>query len=137
MAGGRRVNRVALDEAVRFAPNDWSSVEIQLLECSAQGFRAACDLSLRPGSPVTVEMPTLGWLRAYVTWCGAGEIAATFGEPIDLAALRCLSLNREVVLARLLRERAAAHKAGKEGEERDLRGAILRGLPVHTLDSRG
>jgi len=129
--------RVALDEAVRFAPNDWSSVEIRLLECSAEGFRAACDLRLRIGSPVSVEMPTLGWLRGYVTWCRAGEIAAVFEEPIDLADLRCLSLNREVVLARLLRERAAAHAAGRDGEERDLRGAILRGLPVRSLDNQG
>ena len=133
----RRGKRVALDEAVRLAPNDWSSVEIQLLECSADGFRAACDLRLRVGSAISVEMPTLGWLRAYVTWCGAGEIAAVFGEPIDLADLRCPSLNREVVLARLLRERAAAHAAGRDGEERDLRGAILRGLPVRSLESSG
>ena len=134
---GRRGKRLALDEAVRFAPNDWSSVEIQLLECSAEGFRATCDLRLRVGSPVSVEMPSLGWLRAYVTWCGAGEIAATFGEPIDLARLGCLSLNREVVLARLLRERAAAHAAGKDCEERDLRSAILRGLPVRTVENPG
>jgi hypothetical protein len=134
---GRRAKKVALDEAVRLAPNDWSSVEIQLLECSAQGFRAACDLRLRVGAPVTVEMPSLGWVRAHVTWCSGGEVAATFGEPIDVAKLGCLSLNREVVLARLLRERAAAHVAGKECEERDLRGAILRGLPVRTLDNPG
>lgn len=133
----RRGRRVALDEAVRFAPNDWSSAEIQLLECSAEGFRAACDLRVRVGSPVTVEMPSLGWLRAYVSWCGAGEIAATFEEPIDLAQLRCPSLNREIVLARLLRERAAAYAAGREGEERDLRGAILRALPLRSLDQAG
>jgi hypothetical protein len=81
-----------------------------------------------------VELPSLGWVRACITWRRPGEFAATFGEPIDLAAMRCLPLNREAVLARLLTERAAAHSAGKKAEERALRADILRGLPLRSLD---
>ena len=130
----KRQKRLALDESVRLAPNDWSSLEIRLLECSAMGFRAAGELRIRVGAWVSVELPSLGWVRACVTWRRAGEFAAAFAEPIDLAAMRCLSLNRETVLARLLAERAAAHAAGKQAEERALRADILRGLPVRSPD---
>ncbi len=129
-----RQRRLALDESARFAPNDWSSVEIRLLECTETGFRAAADLHLRVGAWVNVELPSVGWVRACVTWRRAGEFAATFAEPIDLARINCLSLNREAVLARLLGERAAAHAAGRHAEERALRGEILRGLPFRSLD---
>ena len=130
----KRQKRLALDEAARLAPNDWSKVEIRLVECTATGFRAEGDIHLRVGASVTIELPALGWVRAYVTWRRAGEFAATFAAPIDLTQVRCLTLNREAVLARLLGERAAAHTAGRHAEERALRGAILRGLPVRWLD---
>ena len=133
MASGRQ-KRLVLDEAARLAPNDWSSVEIRLLECTATGFRAASDLNLRVGAWVTVEIPGHGAVRASVTWRRPGEFAATFAEPIDLARMRCLSQNREAVLARLLGERAAARAAGRHAEERALRGEILRGLPFRSLD---
>jgi hypothetical protein len=130
----RGQKRLALDEAARLAPNDWSSVEIRLLECTATGFRADGDIQLRVGAAVSVEIPGPGWVRAYVTWRRSGEFAATFAEPIDLTGVRCLSLNREAMVARLLRERADAHAAGRHAEERELRGEILRGLPLRSLD---
>ena len=132
--GARRQSKLALNEPVRLAPNDWSSIEIRLLECTATGFRAAGDLRTRVNAPVSVELPVLGWVRASITWCRAGEFVATFAEPIDLTAMRGLSLNREAVLARLLDERAAAHAAGRHDEERALRGDILHSLPVRSLD---
>ena len=130
----KRQKRLALDESARLAPNDWSNVEIRLLECTATGFRAAGDVYLRLGAAISVEIPGPGWVRAYVAWRRSGEFAATFAEPIDLAAVRCLSLNREAVVARLLRERADAHAAGRHEQERALRGEILRGLPLRSLD---
>lgn len=131
-ARGRR--RLALDEPVRFAPNEWSSAEIRLLECTATGFRAASDLHLRVGTWVSVELPALGWVRATISWRRSGEFAAIFAEPIDLASMPCMTVNPEAVLARLLGERAAAHKAGRQAEERALRGEILRTLPLRPLD---
>jgi hypothetical protein len=122
--------RLALDEEARLAPNDWSSVEVRLLECSESCFRAACDVSLRLHAPVTLEVPGIGPVRAYVAWRRAGEFVATFEEPIDLARAKFMSLNQEVVLARLLSERARAHAAGREAEERALRARIRNGLPV-------
>jgi len=129
-----RKKRLALDEAARLAPNEWSSVEIRLLECTETGFRAGANLHLRVGASVTIEIPTLGWVRAWVTWCKPGEFAARFADSIDLDQVKCLTLNREAVLARLLRERAAARAAGRDAEEKALRGEILRGLPMRPLD---
>jgi hypothetical protein len=126
-------NRLALDEDARLAPNDWSSVEVRLLECSETGFRAACDVTLRLHAPVTLEVPGIGPVRAYVAWRRAGEFVAKFEEPIELARAKFMSLKQEVVLARLLSERARAHAAGLDAEERALRAKIRTGLPVRRV----
>jgi hypothetical protein len=130
---GPREKRLALDEAARLAPNEWSEVEVRLLECSARGFRAACGASARVGARISLEIDGIGWVAAYVAWCRPGQFVATFEQPIDLARARFMALNREAVLARLLTERAAAHAAGKDEEERDLRSRILDGLPVRRI----
>ena len=122
--------RLALDEPARLAPNDWSNVEIRMLECTAAGFRASCDLNIKRCSIVTLEVPGIGSVRAYVTWRRGDQFAATFFEPIDLSKVRFMPLNGEIVLARLLRERAKAHAAGRSEEERDLRRRITRILPM-------
>jgi len=133
MAEGRQ-SRVALDERARLAPNEWSSVEVRLLECTATGFRAAANIQLRIGTSVTIELAALGPIRAWITWRKADEFAARFAKPIDLAQVRWPSLNRVAILARLLGERAAAHSAGRDVEERELRTEILRSLPIQSAD---
>jgi hypothetical protein len=127
-----REQRLVLDEAARLAPNDWSSVEIRILELTATGFRAVGDVILRKGALVTLEIPGIGPAAAFVAWRRGGQFAAAFAEPIDLAGAGFTPLNREIVLARLLGERAAAHAAGRGEEERGLRRRILRALPVRT-----
>jgi hypothetical protein len=131
--GAGKEKRLALDEDARLAPNDWSSVEVRLLECSETGFRAACDVTLRLHAPVTLEVPGIGAVRAYVAWRRAGEFVAKFEEPIELARAKFMSLKQEVVLARLLSERARAHAAGRDAEERALRAKIRTGLPVRRV----
>ena len=126
----RLENRLALDEPARLAPNDWSNVEIRMLECTATGFRASCDLNIKRCSIVTLEVPGIGLVRAYVTWRRGDQFAATFFEPVDLSKVRFMPLNGEIMLARLLRERAKAHAAGRSEEERDLRGRIRQILPM-------
>lgn len=125
--------RLALDEGVRLSPNDWSSIEVRLLECSQTSFRATCDVALRLHAMVTLEIPGLGPARAFVAWRRDGEFVANFEMPIDLERARFLSLNQEAVLARLLNERARAQRAGRADEEQALRAKIRAGLPVRRL----
>lgn len=127
-----REKRLSLDEEARLAPNDWSSVQVHMLECTERGFRATCNVMVRVGSAVTLEVPGLGPVGAYVTWSRTDQFAATFAEPIDLSRAKFMSLNREVVLARLLEERATAQVSGRTDEERSLRLRILNGLPVRS-----
>lgn len=129
----RSERRLALDETARLAPNEWSNVEIRLLECTARDFRAAAPVTVRAGGPVMLEIPGIGWVRAYVSWQGGDQFTALFAEPIDLARAGFMSVNREAVLARLLTERAAAHAAGNDTEERDLRMRIRENLPVRRI----
>ena len=132
-AAGRQ-RRLALDEEARLAPNEWSSVEVRMLECSEQGFRAGCDISIPVGASVRLDVPGLGPVLAYVSWRRTGQFAATFAEPIDLSRARFMALNQEAVLARLLTERARAHATGRDAEERTLRERILTSLPIRTVE---
>ena len=133
---GQQPDRLALDEPARLAPNDWSSVEIRMLECTADFFRAACDIVIRPGSVVTLDVPGVGPARAHVTWRRGTQFAAYFDEPVELARAGFMAVNGEAILARLLKERAKAHAAGRDQEERDLRGRIREILPMKTISSR-
>lgn len=123
-------DRVALDEPARLAPNDWSSTEVRLLECSSRTFRASCDIAMRIGAWVTLEVPGLGPVKAQISWRRRDQFAAIFAEPLDLARARFMPLNGEVVLARLLKERASAHRKGQAGEEKALRARIAEILPM-------
>jgi hypothetical protein len=130
---GRIERRLALDETARLAPNEWSSVEIRLLECTARDFRGVAPAMVRAGGAVMLEVPGVGWVRAYVSWQRGGQFTALFAEPLDLARAGFMSVNREAVLARLLTERATAHEAGNDQEERDLRMRIRENLPIRRI----
>jgi hypothetical protein len=130
---GRSERRLALDQSARLAPNDWSSLDIRMLECTARDFRAATFATVRVGASVMIEVPGIGWVRAYVSWQRGGQFTGVFAVPIDLARARLMSVNREAVLARLLAERAAAHAEGKDSEERDLRMRIRENLPIRRI----
>jgi hypothetical protein len=122
--------RLALDEPATLHPNDWSSLEVLLLECSETGFRAACEASVRIGTLVTLEIAGLGPVRAHVAWCRSGQLVGRFCEPLDLDRARFLSINESAMLARLLKERSAAYLSGRADEESRLRRRIRNALPV-------
>ena len=126
----RKAERIALDEPVRLDPNDWSSVEVHLLDCSESGFRARCDVRIAPGFLVNLEIPGIGRSQAYVIWCRGGEIGGKFVVPLDLAGAAFKPIGEEKMLARLLVQRARAHKSGRFDQEQQLRDAIARTLPI-------
>ena len=122
--------RLDVEEVVRLRPNDWSSMEVVLLECSATDFVASCEARLRPGYVVTLEVPKVGPKPAHVQWCRGGRFGATFWEPLDLNKAGFRWVRREAVLARLLQERAAADAAGRHDLELKLRLRIRNTLPI-------
>lgn len=124
---------LALEEPVRLHPNDWSSAEAVLLECSEIRFRARCEALVRVGCVVALEVPGIGAVKANVTWRRGHEFAATFATPIDLARASLFPVNREILLARLLKERAVAHATGSVQGEQALRVRIRDGLPLRRL----
>jgi hypothetical protein len=126
----RRVERVAVDEATRLKPNDWSSTEVRMVDLSPLGFRASCEARISPGSCVSLDIPGIGEVLAQVEWRRDAEFGARFITPIELAACRWRFAQRRGALARLLVERAAARRAGRGEAERQLRRRILSSLPV-------
>ena len=126
----RRAERVTLDAATRLRPNDWSSLEVRMIDLSASGFRATCEARLQRGGCVTLDVAGIGSVDAQVEWQRGDMFGARFIDPIDLEQCTWTPTERESILARLLIERAAARQAGRLEAERRLRRQILNTLPI-------
>ena len=126
----RRAERMPLDESTRLRPNEWSSLEIRMIDLSSCGFRANCEARLRPGSCVSLDIPGVGAIDAQVEWQRGDMLGARFYQPIDVERCTWTARERVSVLARLLIERAAAAQAGRTEAEKQLRQRILATMPV-------
>ena len=126
----RKGERNPVDEPVRLHPNAWSSLEVRLVDCSATGFRAECEARVCKYDEVTLELPELGAVKASVAWSSGGEFGARFIAPIPIEQVPLTAAGPHQVLARLLVQRASAHKSGLWEHEERLRGEIARKLPV-------
>jgi hypothetical protein len=126
----RREERIAVDAAARLHPNEWSSLEVRLLDLSPNGFRAQCDARVPAGSCVALELPNKGRVIAYVSWRRGDRFGAQFAEPIKVEAAGWGKLPQERSLARMLVERSQAYAEGEIGQELELRRRILNSLPM-------
>lgn len=126
----RREERLPLDEPARLHPNEWSSLEVRVLDLSSNGFRAECEARVTVGSCVTLELPGIGSELAYVTWRRGDRFGAKFSQPVSIDNCGWSRLSHQAVLARMLVERAAARSVGQYGAEFELRRKILDGLPM-------
>jgi len=133
---GRRTERLALDESTRLRPNDWSSLEVRMLDISPLGFRAQCEARLQPGGTVTLDIPGLGGVEAQVEWQRGTEFGARFFLPIELERSGWQVGESENPLAQLLVQRAQAMAAGRGGAEAQIRRRILETLPMRKNDFR-
>jgi hypothetical protein len=111
-------------------PNSWSSVEIGMLDLSELGFRARCDVRLRAGSGVSIDIPGVGVVEAQVEWQRGAEFGGRFYHPLDLGACAWTMEERHSALAQLLVARAGASAAGRPVAEAQLRRQILASLPI-------
>ena len=129
----RRDERLPLEEIARLHPNNWSSLDVRVLDLSANGFRAECEARVALGSCVRIELPEVGPAVAYVTWRRGNCFGAKFSAPVDPSRCGWPALAQGQVLARLLVERAEARTAGKYRVEMELRRKILAALPMQRL----
>ena len=114
----RRYPRLALGKATKLRPNEWSIIEVEVVDFSPHGFRTKCDAILRVGHYVSLDVPGTGIVNARVAWCRNGELGATFVNPIDEAhcgwfkeatAAASDAESAEVVTVAQLAERLARH----------------------------
>jgi hypothetical protein len=122
-----------VDEAARLHPNSWSSLEVRVLDLSANGFRAECEARVTLGSAVTLEVPGVGQVNAHVTWRRGDRFGAKFDAPADVAQCDWAPICEQKVLSRMLIERAEARETGQFGHELELRRKILANLPVQAV----
>jgi hypothetical protein len=73
-----------LQARARIRPNEWSSLEIDLVDFTEEGFRAACEANLKIGSFISVEVPGNGVVSAKIIWRSGEALGAKFVRPIDL-----------------------------------------------------
>lgn len=126
----RREERLPLDEPARLHPNEWSSLEVRVLDLSKNGFRAQCEARVTVGSCVTLELPGIGSELAYVTWRRGDRFGAKFRTPVSIDSCGWSPMSDHAVLARMLVERAEARGVGQYGAEFELRRKILNSLPM-------
>lgn len=69
----------------RLRPNDWSAAQVDMLDISEAGFRAAGELLFRIGAYVSLQIPGIGWVDALIVWTHPGQFGARFVAPIDLS----------------------------------------------------
>jgi hypothetical protein len=129
----RRIERIEVDETARLKPNEWSSLEVRLVDLSTDGFRARCDAVVLRGSLVKIELPGIGEVEAQVSWRRRGELGARFLAPIDMALCGIAPVPTDRVLARLLVQRAEALSGGRFDQERALRERIRSTLPMRKV----
>ena len=80
----RQYPRFRLEARARMRPNEWSSIQIELVDISSEGFRGQCDAILKIGSCVTLEVQGVGLVEAIIVWRKGDEIGARFANSIDL-----------------------------------------------------
>ena len=80
----RRQPRYRLEERARLRPNEWSTVQAELLDISSTGFRACCDANLKIGGYVTLEINGIGPAEARIVWRHEDMVGAQFLRPIKL-----------------------------------------------------
>ena len=95
----RKVERIAIEKPARLRPNDWSRVNVSVLDVSTEGFRAAGDIKLRPGGYLSLEVPGIGIVDAKVIWQQCREFGAQFLRPLPLD--HCAWTNPPVEVLRL------------------------------------
>lgn len=130
LGSGRKAERLQLDTEARLRPNDWSSLQVKMLDLSASGFRAECEARVQPGGSVSLDVPGIGAVEAQVEWQRGSQFGARFFAPIELRRCQWTFRERHQALARLLVERAAAKRAGRRDAEGQLRREILSALPM-------
>lgn len=129
----RQEERTPFDEAARLHPNSWSSLEVRVLNLSANGFKAECEARVTVGSCVTLEVPGIGACHAGVVWRRGDAFGANFVHPIDVANCAWAPVSDAATLARMLVERALARRAGQFSVELELRRKILASLPMQRV----
>ena len=95
----RKVERISIEKPARLRPNDWSRVNVNVMDVSTAGFRAAADIQLRPGGYLSLEVPGVGIVDAKVIWQQSREFGAQFLRPLPLD--HCAWTNPQIEVLKL------------------------------------
>lgn len=126
--GLRQTERIRLREATRLRPNDWSSIEIEVLDISSLGLRGECEVRLMRTCFLSIDIPGIGPTDAEVRWQDCGEFGAEFARPIDLSRCTWTADEPEALTAQMLELRDEWSE-----QELKLRRQIGTDFPIRSL----
>ena len=81
----RQSEREEVFYRTRATPAGMSSVPVQVVNISANGFMARAEIDLPIGHPLSIRLPVVGEIRAEVRWALGGRIGCQFARMIDFA----------------------------------------------------
>ena len=76
--GVRRPGRAPLDHRVIAERRSGDEIELHVLRVSAHGFTASGEVALGKGDRVTIPLPTVGRIEAFMTWRSHGRAGFQF-----------------------------------------------------------
>lgn len=80
----RSARRVAVSMRSRLRHGGFLLTEVELENLSFSGFCARCEIELKPGDFVSIELREIGLVRARIAWCRDGRIGGAFFNPVDI-----------------------------------------------------
>jgi len=87
---GRRSRRIEIDLGAGLRQRGTTSVAVQVLDLSAEGFRASAGLELAEGEEIWLRLPGLEACPARVVWTDGTHVGCVFARPLHPAVLEMI-----------------------------------------------
>ncbi|MGY4395846.1 hypothetical protein ACVWZA_001019 [Sphingomonas sp. UYAg733] len=85
IADNREISRDEVHYRARAYGPDARPLSLLIVNMSALGLMARCDMDIAEGSRLRVTLPVVGVIAAEVRWCLGGRMGCELDHPIDLA----------------------------------------------------
>jgi len=94
---GRKSQRVRLEIAAGLRQRGASSVTVEVMDLSTDGFRVLSHLDLQPGLDVWLRLPGLEPFHAEVAWTDGLHAGCRFEKPLHPAVLQMIASRAQAI----------------------------------------
>lgn len=83
IAERRRAVRRDISLGTMMADREGRSFSVRILNLSQEGFMVQSEWSLCERAPVRIDIPTIGWLRAEISWVLGDRVGGSFRDVLE------------------------------------------------------